>query len=123
MSQPNEIKLGLTGQEIILPAEGREYSEGWIDISREDRTASGRLVKDIITKKKKFTLDYSGLKKTDLDTIESLYSLDSELKLIVSYENGSPKTFTVHLKPYDQTRILCVAGGLWGPVAVEMEQV
>jgi hypothetical protein len=43
----------------LLTPFGRTYTESDIEISRGDRTASGKLVRDIIATKKRFSLDYS----------------------------------------------------------------
>lgn len=58
--------MRLNGIEIPDPENGLQIEEE--EIAREDRTASGRLVKDITTVKLTFTLEYNGLLPADAMT-------------------------------------------------------
>ena len=73
------MKLKLNGTEIPTPERDIQIDE--IEISRAERTASGRLVKDIIAVKKTYTLQYAGLLPTDA------------LTFINAYRTGEPVTF------------------------------
>jgi hypothetical protein len=118
-----DIKLGVLGSEAMLSPGGRTFTEGRLELAREDRTASGKLVKEIIAVKKTFKLDYELIDGDDLAAIITLYNLQSELSLLV-YEEGSVlSSYTIRMKPFDRTRILAIGIGLWGNVTFEMEQV
>ena len=73
------MNLKLNGTEIPTPENDIQIEE--IEIAREERTASGRLVKDIIATKLRFTLQYKGLLPNDA------------LIFINAYRNGEPVTF------------------------------
>jgi hypothetical protein len=146
MSNPGDIYLGVAGSELLLPGIGREYSERDIELSRQDRTASGRLVRDIIATKKAFSLRYSMIdgeaaegQECGLNDLYYLYSLQTELSLIVHYYTPAAGTtttttpapgtplrigrYTVLMQPIERTRILAIGTGLWGNVTVELEEV
>jgi hypothetical protein len=118
----NDIYLGLTGQEFLLPAEGRSYAESAEEIARTQRTASGKMVKDIIALKTKFKISYSMITDANLNILQNIYDLDASLSLKVTKPTGI-KSFTVLMAPFDQERIKAVSGGLWGNVAFELEEV
>ena len=71
--------MKLNGIEIPTPETDVQIDE--IEISRAERTVSGRLVKDIIAIKKTFTLSYAGLLPADA------------LTFINAYHNGNPVIF------------------------------
>jgi len=73
------INLKLNGTKIPIPETDVQIDE--IEISRAERTVSGRLVKDIIAIKKTFTLSYAGLLPADA------------LTFINAYRTGDPVTF------------------------------
>jgi hypothetical protein len=73
------INLKLNGTKIPIPENDIQIDE--IEISRAERTVSGRLVKDIIAIKKTFTLSYAGLLPADA------------LTFINAYRIGEPVTF------------------------------
>lgn len=120
----NDIYLGLiSGIEYLLPMGGRTFREGFIELSRSDRTASGRAVKDIIALKKRFTCTYEMISENDLQTILTLYLLETELQLTIRRFDDTVDKYTILLIPFDYERILITNGGLWGNVLLEMEQV
>ena len=73
------INLKLNGTKIPIPETDVQIDE--IEISRAERTASGRLVKDIIAVKKTYTLQYAGLLPSHA------------LTFINAYHNGNPVIF------------------------------
>ena len=73
------MNLKLNGIEIPTPENDIQIEE--IEIAREERTASGRLVKDIIAVKKIYTLQYAGLLPSHA------------LTFINAYRNGNPVIF------------------------------
>jgi len=119
----NDIKLGESGSEVLLTAYGREFSESMIAVTREERTASGRLVRDIRANKRKFTLSYSLISHTNLEAIATLYDLDDELSLLVTRPDYTVDSYTVLLMPFDKTRPKSVGMNYWSDVTIEMEEV
>lgn len=120
----NDLYLGETGIENLLPMGGRKYHEGWVDgLTRTERTASGRKVQDIIAKKKRFVVEYSLIDDSELQTITDLFDLDSPLEFTIRRISGVVDKYNVILMPFDQTRILSVGSGLWGDVVLEMEEI
>jgi hypothetical protein len=117
-----DIYLGVAGSEYKLTAFGRKFTIRDIELSREDRTASGRLVRDVIATKKEFVLNYETIEDESLETFLDLYELQRELNLIVSY-NNSEASYTVLLAPIERERIKIFAGGLWGGVTITLRQV
>ena len=117
-----DILLGLPGQEQLLTRIGRTYSEGRNEIARQDRTASGRAVKDIVAVKKTFKLAYEMIDGDNLRILEAIAALNTELSLISHYEDG-PVTYAVLLKPFDRQRVLSTGTGLWSGVTLEAEEI
>jgi hypothetical protein len=130
MSKPGDIYLGESGSEILLSPFGRSFSRGIIELNRETRTASGRLVRDVITTKNKFTISYSLIGGLDLQNIRELYEIQDELSLIIYNSAGMgttttpvPDAYTVLLGPFDQERVILLSDGLWGNVQLSLEEV
>lgn len=123
MSQAGDIYLGQLGQEIKLTSYGRKLTEKNIEITREERTASGRLVIEVIKVKKAFTINYEIIEGPDLEMILGLYDLRKELSLIIYNQNGTPKSYTVWLRPFDRTRLTHLGNGLWEGITLELEEV
>lgn len=118
-----DIFLGPVGQERELSRIGRSFSEGRIELARTERTASGRLVSDIIAVKKTFKLSYDLIDGDELRAIIALYDLQDELTLIVWEEYDTKYTYTVRLKPFERSRVQSHGQGLWSGVTFELEEV
>lgn len=118
-----DLYLGLAGEETLLSAFGRTFTERDEEISRTDRTASGRLVRDIVSVKKRFTLDYESITGTDLATIESIYGIGGELSLMVYRTASTYDRYTVLMEPIERERIITLDDGLYGGVVVELSEV
>jgi len=73
------INLKLNGTKIPTPENDVQIEE--IEISAAERTASGRMVKDIIAIKNAYTLTYDGLLPADA------------LTFINAFRSGEPVTF------------------------------
>ena len=120
----NEIYLGeKDGFLILLPAEGRTYQEGESQLSRTERTASGRLVRDVISTKKTFNLNYSLIDDTELIKILEIYELEGEVTLQIKRMDGVVNTHTVLMEPFDRERVLATGNGLWRNVSISMREV
>ena len=72
-------ELKLDGQPIPAPRENIVIE--YIEISRTERTVTGRMVKDIIAVKRRFTLTYRGL------------TSEQALIFLNAYRSGRPATF------------------------------
>lgn len=89
------MKLGYLGQEItILDPDGFQIVP--FEIARVDRTASGRLVKDIIAIKNRFILQYDALDPDDIDTFIQLFTTGRALNFIYE-DSGKEKEAKVYI--------------------------
>ncbi len=124
MPQPNEIKLGSAGDVQTLSMFGRKYSESYEDgLTREERSASGKLRVDVITRKKNFTLDYSTCDEVTVNRFISLFeNQDDPMTLEVTHLTTT-KTYTVWMRPFSRDRLLAVRNGLWEGVTVELSEI
>lgn len=118
----NDVYLGNLGTEILLPATGRTLSKAWVELSREDRTASGRLVRDVRARKQSWSFTYSMIAHDDLEDIATLYQIDSTLSLLIRLPDTTLDSYTVHLRPFDAERVTAVGDNLWGNVQIDVEQ-
>ena len=128
-----DIYLGLLGQEEKVSAFGRTLTISDEILSREERTASGRLVRDIIATKKKITLAYETISGDDLTVFLDLYDLNSELSILIFTESNATTTtpeptenyeiYTVLMQPISRERLLLAADGLWSNVTIELNEV
>ena len=119
----SRIWLGKAGSESLLSAMGRRLTEEDIEIAREGRTASGRMVTDVITTKKKFTLSYSFVTGTILDALATIYSLGGVFTLLVEREDTSIDTYEVRFRPFSRARLLLAGTWYWEGIALELEEV
>jgi hypothetical protein len=123
MNQPNLIKLGVTGDIQTVSPGGRKFSVAYEDgLYREERAASGRLRRDVITEKKVFTLAYSLTDTVQVDRFDILFKLRSELALQVQ-EGANLVDYTVLMSPFSKDRLIAAHGGLWENVNIELREV
>ena len=88
--------MKLNGQTIPTPRQN--MSIDFIELSRSERAVTGRMVKEIITTKKRFSIPYHGLKPE-----EALIFIDP-------YESGQPVLFEYEGVRGPQTAIVYVTG-------------
>ena len=119
----NDLRLGAIGAEILLTPFARRFKSGWIELARTERTASGRFVKDIRARKRKWSIEYDYITQADLEAIETVYAYESELGFIVTLPDTSTESFTVLMGPFDKDRAKAVDGGYWSGVTLEIEEV
>lgn len=120
----NDIYIGAdVGSLQLMSALGRKLLINNIILSREDRTASGRLVQDIIATKKEFTLRYSAIDGSDLTIYLDLFDLNSELIIRVYNSVSTYNDYTVLMSPLSYQRVLATGDGLWEGVSVSMREV
>jgi hypothetical protein len=132
MSKKGDIYLGLPDSESLMSPFGRRLAIVDEEIGREQRTASGRLVRDIVAVKKKITLAYETIDGSDLETYLDLYDLESELSILI-YHTDVPTTtddegayydqYMVLMSPISRERLLVSSDGLWTGVSIELKEV
>lgn len=124
MPQPNLIRVAPIDEALLEVAqEGRKYSESWADgLTREDRAASGKLRRDVIARKKVFTLSYELADEATVSLFETLFQYNSEITLEVTHLTDT-RTYTVLMSPFSRERLLAVWGGMWEGVTVEFLEV
>jgi hypothetical protein len=125
------IILGLpTGGESqwILSPFGRKMKVEDIQQVREERTASGKLVRDIISTKKKITLSWTEMDGADLDNLLTIYGYQAELIFYDYYLNDLANSYTVLMDPISRERLLLADDegydtGLWANIEVVLNEV
>ena len=106
-----------------LPLMGRRLTEQDIEISVETRTASGRLVSDLIAVKKKFTLSYSFVTDDILRQLSSLYNLGGVRTLKIERADESIDEYRVKFRPFSRARYLIGNEWYWENISIELEEV
>jgi hypothetical protein len=123
MTAPNEIQLGVTGNMAILSANGRTLTLGWEDgLVREERAASGKLRRDVITRKRWAKIDYSVADQATVDRLEYLDGLNTALTAKITHLTTTT-TYTVLMSPISRERLLAVNGGLWAGLTLTLREV
>ena len=122
MPSPSLVRIGVSGDLQELSMFGRSYNERFIELSREERAASGKLRKDRIAIKKEFLLEYDTADQVVVDRLTELFEFGGELQLEVTHME-TVKTYTVLMSPFEQSRLLAVWGGLWEGVSMELREV
>lgn len=119
----SRIWLGKKGNEIELSPLNRTFNEEEFEITREDRTASGRLVIDVIATKKRFKLDYSTTTGMVLSQLQEIYQLGAILNLRVERQDGVIDEYEVKLRPFSRSRFLAVGDWRWKDISLELEEI
>lgn len=109
---------------VTLSPFGRTLTVEDVEISRIDRTASGRLVKDIIAVKKKIKLSWDMINTANLTILKGYYDLQTELDITTgaSVPGGNNK-YTVFVSPFNWTRVSSIGEGFWSGVELEFNEV
>lgn len=117
--------LGVAGSETLLSGFGRTFTISDQELARQERTSSGRLVKDIKedSPKKQFTLDYNMIDSSDLEDFLDLYLLAQELSFFYYTDVSTYQQYTVVMAPIDRERITLLDDGLWGGVIIVLDEV
>ena len=121
----SRIWLGLPGDEQLLPEMGRRLSEEDFEIRNEQRTASGRLIRDVIAVKKRFKLDYSFATNAILKQLKQIYQagINGNLVLKIEQEDGSIEQYEVVSRPFSRSRYLVGDKWFWEGISIELEEV
>lgn len=132
-AKKGDIYLGLLGEEELVSPFGRKLIITDTELNREERTASGRLVRDVIATKKKFSLQYEIITGTALEAFLDLYDLNSELSLLIFTDSNATTTtpepeaiydiYTVLMEPISRERLLLLDDGLWSGVNIDLLEV
>jgi hypothetical protein len=89
----SDFHLGLVGNEQVLPVPKTFRIEPQ-QITRDGRTASGRLVKDVIAVKNRFVLAYTGLTAAQAEILRTEYARNQFLSFKYP-DRGQERTATV----------------------------
>lgn len=89
----SEFMLGLPGSEQAIPTPETFAIEPQ-QITREGRTASGRLVKDVIAVKQRFVLSYAGLTSEQAEVFRTEFDRNQFLSFKYP-DRGETQTATV----------------------------
>lgn len=122
----SQIWIGLPGAEELLININRQFvEEDFEPRSVEQRTASGRLVRDQGPVKKQFRLSYTFTTDAALEQLKRLYLLGrtSALSLRVEQRTGAIIAYTVVFRPFSRSRQLLSGTWYWEEVTVELEEV
>jgi len=123
----NRIWLGLSGNEQLLSNVGRRLVEEDFEIAKEQRTASGKLVREIIVVKKRFKLNYSLTTNSTLEQLSQIYqlSINKNLKLKIEREDteDTVEEYEVVIRPFSRSRYLINNQWFWENISIELEEV
>ena len=122
-----DIYLGVGGFLDLLEPMDRKFTIKRQVLSREERTADGTLVSDIIAHKKQFVLSWETIGQVPLNDLIDNLLLDSELTLRVYTTDVLYDTYTVRMQPFDQSRLLLLGSkngyAIWAGVTVVLDEV
>jgi hypothetical protein len=122
-----DIYLGTTGSTGKLSAFGRKVTISKKETTRDQRAADGTLKQDILYVKREFTLSYSGITETALETLDYWYDYYQTNKTPLSlYMYSSPAAYdeySVIPRPVDRTRLIKGADNLYTGVKFVLVEV
>jgi hypothetical protein len=122
MSLTNDLRLGVYPDTVLLSPYGRTFKIEEVELARVDRTASGKMAKDIVAVKKRFVLEYEMIDTPELNTFLYYYDLQTELYFTYHTESALKEHYIL-MQPIDRTRFRLVGEGLWTGVSVTLEEV
>jgi predicted nucleotidyltransferase len=99
MANPGDMYLGVLGAEILLPESNRKVIPQIVESSKNQRTASAKLVQDIIRIYTNYQITHNELIGPEYDILLSLYDLNQNLNLIVYDRAGVATAATVKMHP------------------------
>jgi len=114
--------LGTAGSETLFETGWSDLAETEIEFSREDRTANGSLVIDLIAIKKLFTLTYSAMTQDTLDALMIEYDKGTMLSFIVERADLTIDTYTVKFRPISRVRLRAMDSWLWRGATFQLEE-
>ena len=121
------IKLtdSIGGLTQTLPAEGRSVTIGEVEQERLGRTSSGRLVIDLLSSKKKFTVKYVLIDGNILNNVIAIRQSNNDIAMqFQELYSGDIEDLIVRIvAPISRTRVLAIDYGLYEDVTIEIEEV
>jgi hypothetical protein len=84
----SEYRLGPPSNEVEIPTPEAVHIEE-VELAREGRTASGRLVADVLAVKRKFTLRYAALSNGAVAALRAVYAAHLTLNFIYPEAGGT----------------------------------
>lgn len=117
------IWLGSRGSEKLLPSLNRRYYEEDMEIAKTARTASGRLVTDVITVKKVIKIIYGTMKDSDLALLRQIYGFNGPMSLKVERSDGGINSYTVKMSPFSRQRLILATRWYWEGVTIQLEEI
>lgn len=117
--QPGDIYLN----DVLLPAGSRTVTPQPVEIVRQSRAASGRLLEDVIRRYVNWQIDYEIMTGPDYELLLSLYELGQHLPLKIVHRDGSITESLVKVHPITATRELIAGEWIWSGVSVLLEAV
>lgn len=121
--RPGDIYLEHNERQIKLPSVGRKLSWKYIESVRSDETANGRLVEDIIWRKKEWTINYEIMMGEFLEAMVELYESGDFLILIIVNRDGSVDKHKVKMKLNPPARWKIIGPWYWQGGTIELRQV
>lgn len=107
----------------LVSAFGRRLTISDTEISKSERTASGKYVKDVVTAPRKITLSYDAIDGSELGKFLSAYESFEEIILRVYTSDINYTDYTVLMEPISRERLVLLDDGLWGNVAIEFNEI
>jgi len=124
MPRRGEIYLGTYGSELLITAFGRKLSITPEQIVREGRTASGKLVRDIVATKQKILLRYDLIDGKDLTVFQNIYDLGGTKSIKIYTTETVNDQYYVLMDPIEHTReIISRNDILWSGVQIVLKEV
>lgn len=90
------------------------------DITKASRLASGKMVMDLIAKKKKFVFNYEVLSGAELQKILDIVDSNDVFYTFTYEENGILKTTTVYCSPITADKFRTSSGWYWKNVSFSL---
>jgi hypothetical protein len=109
--------LKIDGVKIKEP---HEFNIERYDITKAERLASGKMVMDLIAKKKKFIFNYNVLSGKALQALLDLIDTDKMFHEFTYEENGVLKTTTVYSSPIKYQKFRTSMGWYWKNVSFSL---
>jgi len=114
--------LGTSGSETLFETGWSDLAETELEFSREDRTANGSLVIDLIAVKKLFTLTYSAMRQATLDALMVEYDKGEMLSLLIERADSTVDAYTVKFRPISRVRMRAMDQWLWRGATFQLEE-
>lgn len=89
----------------------KDFKISKFNLTKSGRVASGKMVMDLVAKKRKFEFSYEVLSGPELDTILSIIDTDAMFFTISYVENGTEKSATVYVGEISHKRFR--TDGVW----------